>query len=308
MIVNGRNLAPLLLTGRGGVLNLEALWLVLISALFHASRDYLVKRATNKLLFFCWYRFCALIVLLPIFLQRFSLSLSPLSWIYILARSILDALYIYALAGAYREGDLSLIYPIARSAPIFVLLWSTLIWHQPLPPTGVVGILIVAFGAYVLQLRGLSARNLAAPILAAIHNRSIRMAWITALLVAANSLIDDRAVELLDPLVYLYVFVGVSSLLYIPYLLRCGWQSITTEWQGHWKHILPAAVLGASGYLLALIAFRIEHVGYVTAIRQASIIFGVVFGTVLLREPYGRVRLIGSLVMFVGMLLIFLLG
>jgi len=203
--------------------------------------------------------------------------LLPLSWIYILARSILDALYIYALAGAYREGDLSLIYPIARSAPVFVLLWSTLIWHQPLPPTGVVGIVIVAFGAYVLQLRGLSARNLAAPILAALHNRSIRMAWITALLVAANSLIDDRAVELLDPLVYLYVFVGVSSLLYIPYLLRCGWQSIRTEWQGHWKHILPAAVLGASGYLLALIAYRIEHVGYVTAMRQASIIFGVVF-------------------------------
>ena len=67
-------------------------------------------------------------------------------------------------------------------------------------------------------------------------------------------------------------------------------------------------VLGASGYLLALIAYRIEHVGYVTAVRQASIIFGVAFGTVLLREPYGRVRLIGSLVMFAGMVLIFLLG
>jgi len=289
-------------------LNLEALWLVLVSALFHASRDYLIKRATTKLLFLAWYRFFALLVLLPLFLQRFTFSLSGTSWIYILVRSVLDAAYIYTLAGAYQEGDLSLVYPIARSAPIFVLLWSTLIWRQPLPPIGAVGVLIVAFGAYVLQLRGLSARALMAPIRAIARNRAVRLGWLTALLVATYSLIDDRVVESVDPLVYLYIFVGVSSLLYVPYLLRCGWQPIRAEWRAHWKHILPAAVLGSCGYLLTLMAFRIEHVGYVTAVRQASIIFGVLLGVVLLREPYGRVRLIGSSVMFAGMILIFVLG
>ena len=289
-------------------MNLEALWLVLVSALFHASRDYLIKRATTKLLFFAWYRLLALLILLPFFLQRFTLSLSSTSWIYILVRSALDAAYIYTLAGAYQEGDLSLVYPIARSAPIFVLLWSTLIWRQPLPPVGALGILIVAFGAYVLQLRGLSARDLMAPIRAVVRNRAVRLGWLTALLVAAYSLIDDRVVESVDPLVYLYIFVGVSSLLYVPYLLRCGWQPIRAEWRAHWKHILPAAALGVCGYLLALMAFRIEHVGYVTAVRQASIIFGVLLGAVLLREPYGRVRLLGSLVMFAGMILIFVLG
>lgn len=289
-------------------MNLEALWLVLASALIHAVRDYLIKRATSKLLFFAWYRICALLILLPFVTQRLNLALSAGSWGYLLVRSALDAAYIYTLAGAYQEGDLSLVYPISRSAPIFVLVWSTLVWRQPLPPVGAVGVLIVAFGAYVLQLRGLSARDLAAPIRAAVRNRAIRLGWITALLVAANSLIDDRIVEVIDPLAYLYVFVGISSLLYVPYLVRCGWRPIRAEWQAHWKRILPAAALGVSGYLLALFAFRIEHVGYVTAVRQSSIIFGVLLGTVLLREPYGRVRLIGSLVMFAGMILIFVLG
>jgi len=289
-------------------LSFEALWLVLVSALFHASRDYLIKRASSKLLFLAWYRLCALLILLPIFLWRLSLPLPAESWIWLVVRSALDAAYIYTLAGAYEAGDLSLVYPIARSAPVFVLLWSTLVWRQPLPAFGIVGILIVAFGAYVLQLRGLSARDLAAPVRAVVRNRAIRLGWITALLVAANSLIDDRIVETIDPLVYLYIFVGISSLLYVPYLLRRGWSPIRAEWQAHWKRILPAAILGASGYLLALMAFRIEHVGYVTAVRQASIIFGVLLGTLLLREPYRRVRLVGSLVMFAGMILIFVFG
>lgn len=289
-------------------MSFEALWLVLVSALFHASRDYLIKRASSKLLFLAWYRLCALLILLPIFLWRLSLPLPAESWIWLVVRSALDAAYIYTLAGAYEAGDLSLVYPIARSAPVFVLLWSTLVWRQPLPAFGIVGILIVAFGAYVLQLRGLSARDLAAPVRAVVRNRAIRLGWITALLVAANSLIDDRIVETIDPLVYLYIFVGISSLLYVPYLLRRGWSPIRAEWQAHWKRILPAAILGASGYLLALMAFRIEHVGYVTAVRQASIIFGVLLGTLLLREPYRRVRLVGSLVMFAGMILIFVFG
>jgi len=59
---------------------------------------------------------------------------------------------------------------------------------------------------------------------------------------------------------------------------------------------------------LALITLRVEHVGYVTAIRQASVIFGVVLGVFLPREPYGRVRLIGSSVMFAGMALICVWG
>jgi drug/metabolite transporter (DMT)-like permease len=289
-------------------LKLEALWLVLVSASFHALRDYLIKRATTKLLFLSWYRLCALVILLPFFFQRLALPITPATWVYLLVRSALDAAYIYTLAGAYEEGDLSLVYPIARSAPIFVLVWSTLVWHQPLPPAGIVGILVVAFGAYVLQLRGLSARALAAPVRAILRSRAIRLGWITALLVAANSLIDDHVVEVVDPVVYLFIFVGISSVLYVPYLFRCGWPSIRDEWQAHWKHILPAAVLGAGGYLLALLAFRIEHVGYVTALRQASIIFGVLLGTILLREPYGRVRIVGSLVMFAGMILIFALG
>jgi len=290
-------------------LHLQAFVLVLGSALAHALRDYFIKGARDKLLFFCWYRACVLVVLLPVFLRRFNpAAISTSDGIYLAVRSGLDALYIYVLAGAYREGDLSLVYPIARSAPVFVLLWSTLVWHQPLPPVGVLGVLVVAFGAYVLQLRGLTPRDLVAPVVSLAHNRSVRLAWVTALVVAVYSLVDDRAVESLDPLVYLYLFVAASSALYIPLLLRRGWPLIQAEWRGRWKQILPAAALGAFGYLLALIALRVEHVGYVTAIRQASILFGVVLGIFLLREPYRRARLIGSSVMFAGMALICLWG
>jgi drug/metabolite transporter (DMT)-like permease len=51
-----------------------------------------------------------------------------------------------------------------------------------------------------------------------------------------------------------------------------------------------------------------ERVAYVTTVRQVSIIFGVILGSLLLRESYGRIRFLASAVMFVGMVLIGALG
>jgi len=62
------------------------------------------------------------------------------------------------------------------------------------------------------------------------------------------------------------------------------------------------------GYLLALMALRIAPVSYVSSIRQISIVLGVVLGSLLLKEPFGRIRLVASLVMFVRVTIIALLG
>jgi drug/metabolite transporter (DMT)-like permease len=43
-------------------------------------------------------------------------------------------------------------------------------------------------------------------------------------------------------------------------------------------------------------------------VRQLSIVFGVILGSLSLGESHGRIRLLASLVMFVGMALIVVLG
>lgn len=288
--------------------NLTAMGLVLASALLHAGRDYFIKRGSDKQVFSWSLRLVGLMFLVPIFFVYWDGAIPVKAWVFIVASGIVHVLYSYTLAGAYHEGDLSLVYPIARSAPVFVLLWSTLVSREPVTAPGVAGVLVVVAGAFILQWKQFSWHQVLSPLRATFRNASVRLAWATALLVAVYSLIDDRGVELVDPFVFLFLYAVVTTTLYTLYVLIARRERIIHEWRRHWQFILPAGVMSPLGYLLTLLAFRIEHVAYVTTVRQVSIVFGVILGSLLLREPYGRIRLLASAIMFAGMLLIGALG
>lgn len=289
-------------------MNLVAVELVLVSAFLHAFRDFLTKQGSDKQLFIWWYRLVGLVIYFPFLVYFWEGTIPVGGWICIVASALVHIFYWYTLGEAYQEGDLSLVYPIARSAPIFVLLWAGFVWQEAMTTGGVTGVLIVVFGAYILQMKGVSWQQVLAPILATAHHRAIRMAWLTALFVAAYSLIDDRGVELVHPFVYLYIFQAIGFVAYIPYLMRTRRGRIVAEWRAHRYRIGLAGMIAMAGYLLALYALQIERVGYVTAVRQLSIVFGVVLGSLLLGEPHRRIRLMASLVMFLGTVLIVVFG
>jgi drug/metabolite transporter (DMT)-like permease len=285
-------------------MSLVALLLTLGSALLHALRDFLIKGSSDKLVFSWLFRLVGLVLLLPAVLARGVLTVSPIGWILILATSFVHVLYTISLAHAYETGDLSLVYPIARSAPLFVLLWSTLVWREPMSGLGITGVLLIVIGAYVVQTRGLSWKKLAAPIRLALHDRSIRLAWLTALLVAAYSLIDDRGVAIVDPLLFLFSYAFLSCLLLTPIVVATRRGGILRELRSGVGLVLLAAAMSTVGYLLALYALRMEHVGYVAGVRQVSILFGVLLGWRVFREPYGPSRLAGAGLIVAGMVTI----
>ena len=49
---------------------------------------------------------------------------------------------------------------------------------------------------------------------------------------------------------------------------------------------------------------RTVQVSYVVALRQLSVVFGVLMGCLILGESYGRIRLTGSVLIFLGTFLI----
>ena len=71
-------------------------------------------------------------------------------------------------------------------------------------------------------------------------------------------------------------------------------------------------VVGASGaifglilaYGLILFAFQFSRVSYIAPAHEVGIVIGVVFGTLLLREPFGKGRIIGSCLIIAGLVLI----
>src|SRR5262245_2124734 len=134
-----------------------ALGLVLLAAISHATWNLLARRANEKLAFLWCSTLVASVLLLPLGVWLLlTESIPPAGWVVVLLSAGLEALYYWTLAQAYRYGDLSLVYPIARgTAPILVPILAVLFLGERLSGLAMVGIGLVVVGTVVVHTRGL---------------------------------------------------------------------------------------------------------------------------------------------------------
>jgi drug/metabolite transporter (DMT)-like permease len=99
--------------------------------------------------------------------------------------------------------------------------------------------------------------------------------------------------------------LGLTGLLFTPVAVHGnGWRKTLQVGRAHWRRILLIGAAGLLAYALVLNAYAIAQVSYAGALREVSIVFAALAGWKLLGEPLGRVRVIGSLVIFAGIVLI----
>src|SRR5262245_29238775 len=99
-----------------------ALGLVLLAAISHTTWNLLARRANEKLAFLWCGNLVSALIFFPLGVWLLLTEpIPPAGWAVVLLSAGLEALYYWTLAQAYRYGDLSLVYPIARgTAPILV--------------------------------------------------------------------------------------------------------------------------------------------------------------------------------------------
>jgi len=134
--------------------------LILISAILHSSWNFYSKRGDWPLEFFFWVFLWGSLLYLPFFIGLTSfpamLFEAPLRlWSLSFASGLIQTIYFICLIEAYRVGDLSVVYPISRSAPLYTLLWATLFIGEILSGQGVLGIGLVILGIFVISMRDL---------------------------------------------------------------------------------------------------------------------------------------------------------
>src|SRR5205814_6487485 len=122
----------------------------------------------------------------------------------------LEAVYFILLSRAYQQGDLSLVYPLARgSAPLFVTLFAFAFLGERAMAGGIAGILLVVLGIYVLHLKMLDLPGLYGPLLT-LRDRTSQLALLVGLIVASYSVIDKVGVSYVNPLVYICFILLVA--------------------------------------------------------------------------------------------------
>lgn len=280
-----------------------AILLLLGSASLHALWNLLLKRSQEKYIAMGWQVLISGV--LAFFLLLF-IGLPPRSmWLFALVSMALEAVYFILLSNAYSDHDFSLVYPIARgTAPAFLMLWSVLFLREQLSPGGILGVSLIVCGMVII-----GATSLIQSRGSRLHLKGVAVALGVALIISLYTLIDGTAVKNGPALPYaltMFMFVPILTTAYN--IRRFGWRPFLAAWKGPRLPLILAAVLGVVAYLLALIAYSFAPLSYSGAIREVSVVIGAFLGWQFLEEPMGGTRVLGSITIFAGILVIALFG
>lgn len=286
-----------------------AVSLVLISAVMHATWNVLAKRSADPLAFLFAISSLGLVMYaapVAVVVARDGISSRVVP--FLLVSGTLEMVYTVFLAAAYRNGALSLTYPIARGTGVILvpLLAIPLLDERP-TVIALAGIATILLGFVTISVLG--ARNQVAAEIAS-GRRGIVFAVLTGLTIASYSLIDKAGVKYANPLVYVYGLIGMQTLLLLPYIVARRRHAVAAAWRTSRSAILAGGVLHIGTYLIVLAAMKVSgsKVGYIVPLRETSIVFATLLGVLILNERIGRVRIAGSALIAVGVLAIALGG
>jgi drug/metabolite transporter (DMT)-like permease len=272
------------------------LMIVLFAALLHASWNFLVKRTENKFVSMCavvlGHTIFALIAIL------FSPSPSPLSLPYLFAGALLHVGYQFFLLTSYRLGDLSHVYPLARGvAPVLVATVSVLFLHIRLTPFELLAILIIAAGITSLSLvrRKDGLQN----------SRAVFYSLITGGFIAAYSMVDGIGARAAGTALGFYGWLSIVNAVVFAVIMRLKHPGVIGR-VIIYNRKLALFGGGASFFAYAMVIWAFTHapIALVTAVRETSIVFAMLFGVVFLRENINLTKLLATALTLLGMVLL----
>jgi len=276
---------------------------VLFGALLHASWNGLVKSSGDKPLDTALVHGLGALVALP-----FALWVGPPSaaaWPFIAVSLVIHIGYYVALAGAYEHGELGMTYPIMRGfAPLLVALGSVAVVGEAPSALSWFGVLGITVGVALV--------GLAHPGEALHHRKALAFAFANAAIIALYTFVDGLGVRTearaADGSVWRYV-LWLFALDGIAYPTLVWWRrdaagraAILAYARRRW----PLAALGGTAsitsYAIALWAMTRAPVASVAALRETSVLFATVIGTLVLKEAFGLQRALGTVVIVAGVM------
>ncbi len=284
-----------------------SLALLLLSACVHVVAHVALKRGRDRTALMWWFMAWGTLLYLPVvFLVRRPLL--PDTWMWIALSSVFEAGYFWAIAQAYRGGDLSTVYPLARGvAPMFLLIWSGLVLRERLTVWGIAGVALIAVGLYLANLSHLG--DWSEPW-RALRRSAPRWALAAGFFTSLYTAVDKVGIRGVDPLLYTYLALATTTLWLTPLtLLRVGWQGLRRELSvSRWAAPL-AGLTTLAAYALVLYAMQLgTPAGYAGAVREVSVVLGAGIGVWVFRERGGPVRVVGAALVAAGVVVIGLLG
>lgn len=266
--------------------------MVLGAALLHASWNAIIKSSRDVMLDTALVAAGAGVLSLP--LAALLPAPARESWPHLAASVVIHVGYFATLVAAYRIGDLGHAYPLMRgTAPLLVALFGIVLLDERPGATMWLGILLISAGILSIGLLQRGRARLGATL----------WALANAVIIASYTLVDGAGARLSGtPTGYgtwMFWLQGVPFVLLVAVLRR---RAALDYAKRNWQRGLGGGLCVISSYGIVLWAMTQAPVAAVAALRETSVIFAALLGAVLLKEPFGRTRVIGACAVALGVM------
>ena len=266
---------------------------VLAAAVTHATWNAIAHGIKDQLVAFALIGIGGIIVAIPLVI----VAPMPLAacWPYLLASIAIHVFYNLLLMRSYQFGEFSQVYPLARgTSPLVVTVLAAIFASERPSLPQLAGVLVVSAGLAALVFAG--RRPGRAALIAAIG---------TGLTIAAYTTVDGLGVRLShSPAGYIGWLMLLESLCVPLYALIRRRHVLPAQPRKILLAGLAAGALSVLAYGLVLWAQTRGELAPIAALRETSVIFGAIIGTVAFREPFGRTRIAATILVVAGILLL----
>lgn len=218
---------------------------------------------------------------------------------YLLTSVVIHVFYNLLLMRSYSYGEFGQVYPLARgTSPLVVTVLAAVFAAERPSLPQLSGVLVISAGLAVLVLAGQRPGH-------RINRTALAAAAATGLTIASYMTVDGLGVRLSgSPAAYIGWLMLLESLCVPGWALIRRRRSISGMPRRALASGLVAGMLSVLAYGLVLWAQTRGALAPIAALRETSVIFGAIIGTVVFRESFGRWRLAASCLVVGGVLLL----
>jgi drug/metabolite transporter (DMT)-like permease len=268
--------------------------LVLVAAALHLAWNVLLKTAGDPLRAAWIGMMAGAVVMVPIGLAGWFLvgrPPIPAEAVGLAAVSgAIEGVYFVLLSAAYRRGDLSIVYPIARgTAPLLAVAAGVLLLGERVGTAGFLGVAAVLTGLFALQRPWIALRRVWSREPGAASDGS-RFALAAGVTIALYSAVDRVGVRLVEPWLYaamLWLFMAIAVNVFVLVVTRLSREEAPSR-QVDVPRAATGGVLTLGAYLLVLYALSLAPLAIVAPLRESAIVLASGWGVLRLGEAVGR--------------------
>ena len=273
---------------------MSVLTVILIAAILHASWNAFIKNKGNG---FAKMTILATIIGVIVAPFTFVVGVPPLeTCIYLAVSIIAHTMYMHSLTRAYQNEDFSVAYPFARGlAPLLTVIILLFFFNRSISINELIGIGIIILGILILFNAQKFKFNF--KILISLLYFPVSIVFYT--------LVDAMGVKTAEStqqfIVWLFLLIPIPMLVYS---LANQKELIVSTFIENKYSLIVASIGSLTSYSLVLWAYTQAPIYYVASIRESSIIFASLIGLIFFKEKGLLRRLLASMVLFAGVVIL----